>query len=59
MNLPRKLELAAELALNCVANTRGVALTDEQTAEVALRMRDADVKSVTIAELRSRLSRAL
>jgi putative addiction module component (TIGR02574 family) len=54
---PREQELAAEAILDFASGASGLELSSEQAAEVERRLRDADAKAVTAAELRARLQK--
>jgi putative addiction module component (TIGR02574 family) len=52
---PREQELAAEAILDYAAGASRLELSSKQAAEVERRLRDPDAKTVTPAELPSRL----
>ena len=54
---PREQELAAEAILDFASGASGLELSSERAAEVDRRLRDADAKAVTAAELRARLQK--
>jgi hypothetical protein len=48
-------EVAADAILDYASGSCGIALTDEQVAEVTRRMAEPNPKTVTITEFRARL----
>ena len=48
-------EVAADAILDYASGSRGIALTDEQVAEVRRRLAEPDPKTLTITEFRARL----
>jgi hypothetical protein len=52
---PDEQDLAAEAILDYADRTQDFGLSDEQVAEVKSRMQEADPKTITVGELRSRI----